>query len=59
MKDEVKQLVTAIGAMAETLGLFYKELRKNGFSAEESFKLTQTWMVETLIPKHKEDNNDG
>lgn len=59
MNEQVKELITALGAMAEMLGLFRRKLHKNGFTAEESLKMSQALMIELMIPKHKEENENG
>lgn len=55
MNDEVKQLITAVGAMAEMLSEFTKQLQKNGYSRAEAVALTHTYL-KTIVIQNKEDN---
>lgn len=55
MNDDVKQLVTAIGALAETCCEFTKQLQKNGYSRAEAVALTHTYL-KTIVTQNKEDN---
>lgn len=54
MNNKAKELVTAIGAMAESLGLFRRELERSGFDREESIMLCNTYL-RTLLTQ----NNGG
>ena len=54
MSDDVRHLITAVGAMAEILSEFTKQLQKNGYSRTEAVALTHTYLK--LITKNtKED----
>ena len=44
--DEVEKIVNSIGALAETLGLFYNELIRQGLPSEFAFELTRTYLIE-------------
>lgn len=51
MKNKTEELVTAIGAMAESLGFFRKELERSGFDREESIMLCNTYL-RTLLTQN-------
>lgn len=55
MDQKLKELITAVGALAEMMRLFRDELMKNGFTRKEAIQLTQAFMAEQ-ITKPKEDN---
>ena len=55
--DEFKNILNAIGAMAEMTFLFRDTLRSKGVPDEEAIELTKAYMHEILsLNKHKEDN---
>lgn len=43
--DEVERITNSVGALAEILGLFYKELIKQGIPPEWAIKLTETYLT--------------
>ena len=43
-KNDIEKMITALGAMAELLGVFKKELMNNGFDDGESLALCIEWM---------------
>lgn len=45
MNDEVRKLADSIGALAEIMGIFYKNLLKQGFRAKEALELTKTYLM--------------
>lgn len=48
---------TAIGAMAEMMGFFYRQLIQQGFDATQAMDLTKHFMITTLSnPKEENDN---
>ena len=58
--DKIRQLITAIGAIAECTHEMYKQLKKQGFTSDQALQLTQTWMATTFKPQpyHGEDGVD-
>lgn len=57
MKNDVNELLTAVGALAETCGYFKSQLLNNGFSEKEALVLVSRYLAETINPtKYKEDN---
>lgn len=54
MNDKVEELITAVGAIAESLGVLLKELERSGFDRGESIALCNTYL-RTLL----ENNNGG
>ena len=56
MKNKIEELVTDVGAMAESLGLFRMELERNGFDRGESIALCNTYL-RTLLTQN--GGNDG
>lgn len=57
MNDNVKDIVTAIGAVCEMAGEMKRQLVRNGFTTEEVIPLVGSFLNALLIPnKNKEDN---
>lgn len=55
--DDVKKMITAIGAMAEIASVFRAGLRKHGVPRKEATQLTESFLRELLqLTKFKEDN---
>ena len=48
----MSDFIDAIKAMAEMCGIFYKHLKKQGFSNKEALTLTETYLWATLTPKN-------
>lgn len=48
-QNMVKELMTAIGGLAEVMGAFHKELSKQGFNEQEKLYLTGEFM-KTMLP---------
>lgn len=48
MSDDVKNLVLAIGAIAETTGLLRDGLMKSGFTREEAVDICKTYISTAL-----------
>lgn len=44
MKEEVSNLLNAVGAMSEVLRVFYDNLIKQGFSEKEALYLTDNYI---------------
>ena len=55
--EGLDKLLVSIGAIAEMLGLFKRELLKNGFTDKEALVLTNTFLREQMSNNNKEDNN--
>lgn len=53
-KKETEELITAVGAIAESLGVFLKELERSGFDRGESISLCNTYLRTILM-----QNNGG
>lgn len=54
MSGKTEELITAIGAMTESLGLFRRELERSGFDRGETIVLCNTYL-RTLLTQ----NNGG
>lgn len=54
--DKIRQMLTAIGAVAECTREMYQQLKGQGFTGDQALRLTQTWMSVTFRPQPpKED----
>lgn len=51
MSEQLKSYVAAIGALSESCGLFYKQLRQQGFTKNEALRLVEAMVTTTLQPK--------
>ena len=51
MNEHLNNYVTAIGALSESCGLFYKQLRQQGFNRNEALRLVEILVTTTLQPK--------
>lgn len=49
--EKIRQMLTAIGAIAECTREMYKQLKNQGFSDDQALQLTQTWMAVTFSPQ--------
>ena len=56
--DAVKELLNAVGALAEMSLNFYRAVLNAGATREEAFVLLQSF-VSTLIHGNKEESNEG
>ena len=55
--DELKNMINALGAMAEMTAIFRAGLRTQGITDDEAIQLTQTFLHEIIsLNKNKEDN---
>ncbi len=57
-KSKYEDFINGIGALAETLSLFYNNLMNRGFDKEQAFKLTQNFLLVTLSGSKKENNSE-
>lgn len=57
MNNKTEELINAIGAMAESLGLFRMELERSGFDREESIMLCNTYL-RTLLTQNVGGQNE-
>jgi hypothetical protein len=55
MNPDAQQAINAVGAMSEMLGIFLRELIKNGFTRDEAFALCQVYLSTTLSNGKDED----
>lgn len=56
MREDVRELIMAIGAVAEMCGELYRQLIKNGFTEAQALYMTRDYLVTTLTPtKNKEE----
>lgn len=57
MNEQAKQLVLAMGALAELCAELYRQLIKNGFNEKQALDLVGKYLIATITPKqNKEDN---
>ena len=57
MHDNVKDIVTAIGAVCEMAGIMRRHLLRNGFNRKEATQIVGAFICNILTPnKSKEDN---
>ena len=45
MISEYETFITSLNAFSETVAIFYKGLRKQGFSCEQAMELTKTFLT--------------
>lgn len=57
--DKAKELLTAIGALAEMLGLYRDILIQNGFTRQEAIELCKAYQDSMTNGSKKGGNNDG
>ena len=56
-KNQLKEFMNAIGAVAETTLIFYRSIIKAGGTQEEATRLTQTLISATIFgDKHGQEN---
>lgn len=57
MRDEVKDLITGLGAIAEVCGELKRQFLLNGFTDREALELVGRYLTVIVTPnKSKEDN---
>ena len=44
MKEDIENIINAVGAMSEMLKVFYDNLIKQGFTNQEALRLTSDYM---------------
>lgn len=49
--NKIRQMLIALGAIAECTHEMYKQLKNQGFSDNQALQLTQTWMAVTFRPQ--------
>lgn len=49
--DKIRQMLIAIGAIAECTREMYKQLKNQGFTSDQALQLTQTWMAAAFRPQ--------
>lgn len=55
--DDLKNMINALGAMAEMVAIFRAGLKNQGFPDDEAIQLTQGFLHEIItINQNKEDN---
>ena len=52
MNEELKNLITAVGILAELMRLLREELLKNGFTRQETMYLVAEFMKHQIKPKN-------
>ena len=59
-KNQLKEFMNAIGAVAETTLIFYRSIIKAGGTQEEATRLTQALIAATIFgDKHGQENGGG
>lgn len=59
-KNQLKEFMNAIGAVAETTLIFYRSIIKAGGTQEEAMRLTQALISATIFgDKHGQENGGG
>lgn len=48
MCDDVKNALTAVGALSEIVCFLYRRLVENGLSEEQAIELCKVWLIKTL-----------
>ena len=56
MREEVREVVNALGAITEVAGFMMKEFQKQGFSRKEALELTRE-VVRSLLPSRNGEEN--
>ena len=56
--EKIRQMITAIGAIAECTREMYRQLKSQGFTDDQAFQLTQTWMAVTFRPQPQPPKED-
>ena len=57
MNDNVKELITGLGAIAEVCGELYRQFVRNGFTEVQAMQLVERYLTVIVTPKqNKEDN---
>ena len=56
MRDDVKELITGLGAIAEVCGELKRQFIKNGFTEEQAMELVSRYLTVIVTPRpNKED----
>lgn len=55
---KIRQMLTAIGAIAECTREMYRQLKSQGFTDDQALQLTQTWMAVTFRPQPQPPKED-
>lgn len=56
--DKIRQMLTAMGAIAECTREMYKQLKNQGFSDDQALQLTRTWMAVTFKPQPQQPGEE-
>ena len=56
--EKIRQMITAIGAIAECTREMYRQLKSQGFTDDQALQLTQTWMAVTFRPQPQPPKED-
>lgn len=56
--EKIRQMLTAIGAIAECTREMYRQLKSQGFTDDQALQLTQTWMAVTFRPQPQPPKED-
>ena len=59
MNNGAKEILIALGATSEVLGIFRDQLITNGFTREEAIDLCKTCLSTILTKNTEEKSNDG
>lgn len=58
MGDKIREMLTAIGAVAECTREMYRQLKRQGFTDDQALQLTKTWMSVTFRPQPQPPKED-
>lgn len=58
MKEEAKNVVAAVGAMAEMTSIFYQGLLNNHIDHVDALWLTRQFLVNSIKPRNMEETNE-
>lgn len=56
--EKIRQMLTAIGAIAECTREMYRQLKGQGFPDDQALQLTKTWMAVTFSPQTQPPQED-
>lgn len=48
MNNEVKEMLAAVGSLAEMAGFYRDQLLKQGFTREEAIKIVREWLINMM-----------
>lgn len=57
MDREVTEMLTALGALAETCGFLKTRLMLNGFTKKEAMELVGQYLTATVTPRNNKEDN--